>query len=102
MKRVFVGLSLFSVIALVAFTGFSSKEIVKHRFFHPGLTGTPYIVVNKSDFELKVYDDQGWYATYPIVLGNKDLEDKMVEGDRKTPEGVYHIASKRAHEKWDR
>jgi len=26
----------------------------------------------------------------------------MMEGDRKTPEGIYHIASKRPHEKWDK
>jgi murein L,D-transpeptidase YafK len=24
----------------------------------------------------------------------------MVQGDRKTPEGTYHIVSKRPHEKW--
>ena len=30
-----------------------------------------YIIVDKSDYELKVYDDEGWYATYPIVFGSK-------------------------------
>ncbi len=102
MKRILVGLSVLSLFALMAFTRYESNRSVKHRFFHPRLEGTPYIVVNKSAFELKVYDDQGWYATYPIVLGSKDLEDKMVEGDRKTPEGEFHIASKRPHEKWNK
>src|SRR5688572_3674282 len=46
-----------------------------------------YIVVDKSDYELKVYDDEGWYATYPIVFGSRDLSDKMKEGDKKTPDG---------------
>jgi murein L,D-transpeptidase YafK len=60
------------------------------------------IVIKKSDYELNVYDDKGWFATYPVVFGNNSLEDKKMEGDRCTPEGVFHIISKRVHEKWDR
>ena len=60
------------------------------------------IVVDKSSYELHVYDAKGWYATYPVVFGNKNLDDKKVEGDRKTPEGTYHIAAKRYHDKWSR
>src|SRR5215213_1152872 len=60
------------------------------------------IVVDKSSYELYVYDAKGWYATYPVVFGNQNLDDKKMEGDRKTPEGTYHIASKRYHQKWDR
>jgi murein L,D-transpeptidase YafK len=72
------------------------------RFFHKELDGPVYIVVVKSTHELKVYDKDGWYATYPVVFGSKSLDDKMMEGDRRTPEGTYHIASKRPHEKWDK
>lgn len=64
--------------------------------------GTISIVINKSKYELSVYDDKGWYATYPVVFGNNSLDDKKMEGDRNTPEGVFHIISKRVHEKWDR
>ena len=60
------------------------------------------IVVDKSSYELHVYDAKGWYATYPVVFGNKNLDDKKMEGDRKTPEGTYHIAAKRYHDKWSR
>jgi murein L,D-transpeptidase YafK len=49
------------------------------------------IVIDKSDYELKVYDDEGWLATYPIVFGSKDLSDKMKEGDRRTPDGSFRI-----------
>ena len=63
---------------------------------------TYYIVVNKSKFELSVYDSQGWLVTYPVVFGNNNLGDKMMEGDRKTPEGTFTVVSKRVHEKWDR
>jgi murein L,D-transpeptidase YafK len=59
-----------------------------------------YIVVDKSDYELKVYDDEGWYATYPIVFGSKDLSDKMREGDKRTPNGTFRIILKKIHPKW--
>jgi murein L,D-transpeptidase YafK len=49
-----------------------------------------------------VYDEAGWLVTYPVVFGNKDLGDKLYEGDRRTPEGSFSIVSKRVHEKWDR
>ncbi len=59
-----------------------------------------YIIVDKSDYELKVYDDEGWYATYPIVFGSRDLGDKMREGDKKTPNGSFKIILKKHHPKW--
>jgi len=59
-----------------------------------------YIIVDKSDYELKVYDDEGWYATYPIVFGSKDLSDKMKEGDKRTPNGSFKIILKKIHPKW--
>jgi murein L,D-transpeptidase YafK len=102
MKRVVAGSTLLLAFGLLAFTSFNGKRTIKRRLSHNGLEGTPYIIIDKSDYELRVYDDEGWYATYPVVFGSKSLDDKMVEGDRKTPEGVYKIASKRPHEKWDR
>ncbi len=59
-----------------------------------------YIVIDKSDYELKVYDDEGWYATYPIVFGSKDLSDKMREGDKRTPTGNFKVVLKKIHQKW--
>jgi len=59
-----------------------------------------YIIVDKSDYELKVYDDEGWYATYPIVFGSKDLSDKMKEGDKRTPDGNFRVVLKKIHPKW--
>ena len=59
-----------------------------------------YIIVDKSDYELKVYDDEGWYATYPIVFGSRDLSDKMREGDKRTPTGSFKVVVKKIHPKW--
>ncbi len=59
-----------------------------------------YIIVDKSDYELRVYDDTGWLATYPVVFGSKDLSDKMMEGDKKTPDGTYNIIIKKTNKQW--
>ena len=92
--------------SLLIFIIFSFREtngrIVHKRLFNRHLEGPVSIIVVKSTYELKVYDQDGWFATYPVVFGSKSLDDKMMEGDRKTPEGIYHIASKRPHEKWDK
>jgi murein L,D-transpeptidase YafK len=69
---------------------------------HSEPTGAVYIIVDKSDYELQVYDEEGWYATYPVVFGSKSLDDKMMAGDRKTPEGTFRIISKKRHDKWHR
>lgn len=59
-----------------------------------------YIIIDKSDFELRVFDEKGWYETYPIVFGSKDQSDKMREGDKKTPNGSFKIVQKKLHQQW--
>ena len=91
---------------LLIFSLFSFSDVnlrtAHHRFFHSHPEGEVYIVVMKSNYELQLFDKDGWYATYPAVFGSKSLDDKMVMGDRKTPEGTYRIVAKRPHEKWNK
>lgn len=64
---------------------------------------TYHLLVIKTAYEMKVYDSSGeCLATYPVVFGNKDMGDKMMQGDRRTPEGIFNISFKRKHEKWSR
>lgn len=65
-----------------------------------GPVGSIYIIIDKSDYSLSVYDSKGWYATYPVVFGNNSLDDKRMAGDNNTPEGTFRISSKKVHEKW--
>lgn len=75
--------------------------VAKKKAVRPDSAENPYyIIIDKSDYELKVYDEDGWYATYPVVFGGKDLGDKMKEGDRKTPNGSFKIILKKIHPKW--
>lgn len=100
-RRLIAGLFILAIIGLFAFRNFSSRFVNK-RSFVTGPTSGVYIIVDKSDYELQVYDDEGWYATYPVVFGSKSTEDKMYEGDRRTPEGTFKIVSKRLHDKWNK
>ncbi len=90
-----------SLLGIAAVTGTSFKK--KLPLTAGSITRNTYsVIITKSKYELKVYDSTGeWIVTYPVVFGNKDLGDKMMEGDRKTPEGVFRIAAKRKHEKWN-
>lgn len=95
---------LSSLLVLLAFVPAHKKKPAK--LHHPANTEKKiaespyYIIVDKSDYELKVYDAEGWYATYPIVFGSKDLSDKMKEGDKRTPNGSFKIILKKIHPKW--
>lgn len=101
-------LPIFSVAFLIAIMAFVPIRQLKKSIRNNeqpknagALSANPYyIIIDKSDYELKVYDDEGWYATYPIVFGSKDLSDKMREGDKRTPTGEFKVILKKIHPKW--
>lgn len=98
MKRAF---SFFLVAAIVPALSF--LPVKDRRYLRMGAPiGDVYIIIDKSDYELKLFDQKGWYATYPVVFGSNSLADKRMEGDKLTPEGDYRIQSKRVHQKWSR
>lgn len=78
----------------------STKMVKKVPAIDDTVENPYYIIIDKSDYELKVYDEDGWFATYPVVFGGKDLGDKMKEGDKKTPDGSFKIILKKIHPKW--
>ena len=91
-KRVIKGSEMKNIILLISvFLGSSLlASDIKFSIAHPNRVnkkitrsnskpvGTVYIIIDKSDYELNVYDDKGWYATYPVVFGNNSLEDKKI------------------------
>jgi murein L,D-transpeptidase YafK len=99
LTSVFLGSSLLSTDIKNSGT---SSSLRKSSAAEKGPVGKISIVIDKSDYELSVYDDKGWYATYPVVFGNNSLGDKKMQGDKNTPEGKFTITSKRVHEKWCR
>jgi murein L,D-transpeptidase YafK len=109
MKYFFVAAGLITLFAFSADKGKKKKPAPKPRAaiiakkkapVQDSIDNPYYIIVDKSDYELKVYDEEGWYATYPVVFGSKDLGDKMKEGDKKTPDGKFKVILKKIHPKW--
>ncbi|MCC6256909.1 MAG: L,D-transpeptidase [Chitinophagaceae bacterium] len=103
--RLVLSLSCISILCvIIAFVPASSRKANFREHPHKPVLkdgeNPYYIIVDKSDYELKVYDDEGWYATYPIVFGSKDLSDKMREGDKRTPNGSFKVILKKIHDKW--
>jgi len=90
----------FILSVFIVSTSFISNKTSFHTRNDSNADTIFFIIIDKSDYELKVFDKDGWYATYPVVFGNKNQGDKMQEGDRKTPNGHFTIIQKKKHPKW--
>ena len=65
--------------------------------------GSEYaLIVRKEERTLTVYHRTEEKKVYPIVIGIASSGPKVYQGDLRTPEGVYRIASKRPHARWSR
>jgi murein L,D-transpeptidase YafK len=60
------------------------------------------ILIDKSDYTLKVIGNNKVLKTYPVVFGSNPIDDKLQEGDRCTPEGTFHIKRKYPHKSWNK
>lgn len=52
------------------------------------------LIVFKANRQLLVYSKGELLKTYKIALSDKSIGGKEIEGDRKTPEGIYYITDK--------
>ncbi len=60
------------------------------------------ILVEKSKYRLTIYRDKQPLKSYPIVLGEHPIGDKLSEGDRRTPEGIFQITALYPHAQWSK
>ena len=109
MKQLASGLAFLAISAFGLFSFTAPKKFDNRKEIPiPSLKkdsskfpASPYkVVIDKSDYEMKIYDEDGWVGTYPVVFGDPSLANKKMEGDKLTPEGVFHIVSKKIHKKW--
>jgi len=56
--------------------------------------GTSAIIVNKSAYRLYLIMDGTVNSSYPVDLGFNAIDDKLIEGDGCTPEGMYFVQRK--------
>ncbi|MEL6441648.1 MAG: L,D-transpeptidase [Cyanobacteria bacterium J06621_8] len=65
-------------------------------------TSQTAIKVEKSQYKLTLYYRGTAIKSYPIVLGGNPVEDKLKEGDSKTPEGIFKIRDLYPHASWSK
>lgn len=58
------------------------------------------LLIDKSDYTLRVCHKESVLKSYPIVLGFNPVDDKRREGDGCTPEGSFGVRSMYAHRSW--
>ncbi len=60
------------------------------------------ILVEKSKYRLTVYYDRQPIKSYSVVFGGNPVDDKLKEGDKSTPEGVFKIKDFYPHASWSK
>lgn len=97
---IFVAL-FFSLIAFGSPYGYTKSvgEICEEKGIFPSRAS---IVVIKAKRKLFFYLDEKFVKTYPVVFGENSQKQKLYEGDKCTPEGIFRVVSKRFHEEWSR
>ncbi len=60
------------------------------------------IVVEKSKYRLTVYYQNKPIKSYAIVLGANPKDDKLRQGDKRTPEGLFHVRDLYYHSAWSK
>lgn len=60
------------------------------------------VLIDKSDYVLQVWYRRKMIRSYKAVFGPNPLQNKVMEGDRNTPEGNFKIATKNSSSKYDK
>ncbi|HRO41303.1 MAG TPA: L,D-transpeptidase family protein [Flavipsychrobacter sp.] len=93
-KRIAVIQSVFFAGILLSGILISNDETVKPL---PANCKVDSIVVIKHERTLCVFQNKMLLKTYRIALGRQPIGHKQYEGDKRTPEGLYHINAKNAN-----
>jgi murein L,D-transpeptidase YafK len=64
-------------------------------------TDSVFVKVIKSKYRLYVYHKGQILTAYKCVFGPNLEGQKMQEGDRRTPEGIFTISEVHRHDKWE-
>jgi len=78
-------------------------EVVKQTLAKERPYGNPTIlVVRKQSRTMSVFQGTKPVKKYKVVLGHDPRNDKLMQGDKCTPEGVYRVVTKYPHRKWQK
>jgi murein L,D-transpeptidase YafK len=60
------------------------------------------VFIDKSEYKLALKIDTIVLKEYPVVFGKNPLDDKLMQGDKCSPEGTFNIVSKYPHKTWSK
>ncbi|HBL58438.1 MAG TPA: hypothetical protein DDZ80_07950 [Cyanobacteria bacterium UBA8803] len=60
------------------------------------------LLIEKSRYRLTLYYGQQPLKSYPVVFGSNPVDDKLKEGDKRTPEGLFKIQDLYPHPTWSK
>jgi hypothetical protein len=60
------------------------------------------ILIEKSNYRLTIFYNLQPIKSYPVVLGGNPTGQKLHEGDKKTPEGIFRIRAFYDHPSWSK
>ena len=60
------------------------------------------ILIEKSKYKLTLYHQGTPIKSYPVVFGANPVGDKLKEGDKRTPEGIFQIRDLYPHKSWSK
>ena len=63
-------------------------------------TKADYVLVRKSSKQLTLFSGSHRIKTYKIALGKNPVGHKVMEGDKRTPEGSYFIDARNENSKY--
>jgi murein L,D-transpeptidase YafK len=60
------------------------------------------VLIEKSEYRLTLLYKNRKIKSYPVVFGFNPVDDKRIQGDGCTPEGIFHIRTKYPHREWSK
>lgn len=60
------------------------------------------IQIDKSDYTLSILSNTEVVKKYSVVFGTNPVDDKLMEGDRCTPEGRFKVRDHYQHQSWSK
>lgn len=78
------------------------KEVLAKNGYGRGGPNPTILLVQKENRRLTLYQGLTPLKSYPVVLGQNPVGDKLCQGDLCTPEGVYHVVTKFDHPRWSK
>jgi len=75
------------------------SEIIQSEHIDPkSLT----IAIDKSDYQLTIFSGDKKVKTYSVVFGGNPVDDKLMQGDSCTPEGIFKVRAFYPHKSWSK